>query len=511
MLRDVVGNFLETLTEREFDGPLVAILSTRGFTDVHFIHGAFEFGKDVVAKKADPNTGVVRQYVIQSKAGDIGVPEWRAVRPQLEECEYNTLGHPSFDATLPRIAVLMTTGRLKGGAPADAAEYRKSVEARGLADLEIWDKSDLIDWICEDPELGIAGETVQVGLMSVLTNVLDKGVTDRRLENYARCWLPPAGGNASRAAIEAAILVNGLLRVRRLDLALGVAHQLMRATASDPDATTGASQAAQRLILGLASRLLDQIEPLLQDPLDLARYTVSQLGQLNYLVICCRISEAFALGRTLAAAMQDEVLTARFQAALTVMAKQPGSSRPPSDLFATSVVLVTVVLQTFDRAAAVDYVRRAARWLLDRHDDDLAGLGLAALTEDEQTTAARLFGGALESTTLEPRTSSYLATTLLDLALFLELEDLYETLLVNFRALRIVPETTNADESKAYWARGGPEVWPVPNVGFEPWATQAALPLTSPPADPMLVLLLTAACRSRHYRAAWGEITDSGP
>ena len=58
MLRDVVGNFLETLTEREFDGPLVAILSTRGFTDVHFIHGAFEFGKDVVAKKADPNTGV---------------------------------------------------------------------------------------------------------------------------------------------------------------------------------------------------------------------------------------------------------------------------------------------------------------------------------------------------------------------------------------------------------------------------------------------------------------------
>jgi hypothetical protein len=148
---------------------------------------------------------------------------------------------------------------------------------------------------------------------------------------------------------------------------------------------------------------------------------------------------------------------------------------------------------------------------LDRHDDDLAGLGLAALTEDEQTTAARLFGGALESTTLEPRTSSYLATTLLDLALFLELEDLYETLLVNFRALRIVPETTNADESKAYWARGGPEVWPVPNVGFEPWATQAALPLTSPPADPMLVLLLTAACRSRHYRAAWGEITDSGP
>lgn len=510
MLRDVVGNFLDSLTEREFDGPLLAILSARGFTDVHFIHGAFEFGKDVVAKKAHPDTGVVRQYVIQSKAGDIGVPEWRAVRPQLEECEYNTLGHPSFDATLPRVAVLVTTGRLKGGAPADAAEYRKSVQARGLADLEIWDRFDLIEWICEDPELGIAGETVQVGLMSVLTNVLDKGVTDRRLENYARSWLPPAGGNAKRAAIESAILVNGLLRVRRLDLALSVALQLVRAVASDPDATAGSIQAAQRLILDLASRLLDQIEPLLQDPLDLARHTVSQLGQLNYLVICNRISEAFALGCTLAEAKKDEALIARFQAALIEMTKQPGSFRPPSDLFATSVVLVTVVLQTFDRPAALDYLRCAARWLLDRHDDDLAGMGLAALTEDEAATAARLFGGALESTTLEPRTSSYVATTLLDLALFLDMEELYETLLVNFHALRIVPETTNADESKAYWMRGGPDVWPVPNVGFEPWAIQVARPLLIPPADPMLALLLTAACRSRHYRAAWSGIANPG-
>lgn len=127
-----------------------------------------------------------------------------------------------------------------------------------------------------------------------------------------------------------------------------------------------------------------------------------------------------------------------------------------------------------------------------------------------QTTAARLFGGALETTTLEPRASSYLATTLLDLALFLDLKELYETLLVNFRALRIVPQTTNADESKAYWTRGGPDVWPVPNVGFEPWESQTAHPLASPPVDPILALLLTAACRSRHYRAAWREIADSG-
>jgi hypothetical protein len=167
VLRDIVGTFLDTLTEREFDGPLLALLAARGFADVYFIHGAFEFGKDVLAKRTDPATGQQRQYVIQSKAGDIGQPEWRAVRPQLEECEYNTIGHPSFDGDLPRVAVLVTTGRLKGAAPADVTEYRKSVEARGLADLEIWERSDLIDWICEDPTMGIAGGAVQVDLLAL--------------------------------------------------------------------------------------------------------------------------------------------------------------------------------------------------------------------------------------------------------------------------------------------------------------------------------------------------------
>lgn len=171
MLRDVVGTFLDTLSEHEFDGPLLASLGARGFTDIHFIHGAFEFGKDVLAKKTDPATGETRQYVIQSKAGDVGQPKWRAVRPQLEECEYNTIGHPSFDPDFPRVAVLVTTGRLKGAAPADVTEYRKSVEARGLADLEIWERPDLVEWLCDDPIVVVAGGTVQADLMAMLPEV----------------------------------------------------------------------------------------------------------------------------------------------------------------------------------------------------------------------------------------------------------------------------------------------------------------------------------------------------
>lgn len=507
MLRDVVGTFLDTLTEREFDGPLLALLSARGFTDVHFIHGAFEFGKDVLAKKVDPATGEARQYVIQSKAGDIGQPEWRAVRPQLEECEYNTIGHPSFDANLPRVAVLVTTGRLKGSAPADVTEYRKSVEARGLADLEIWEKSDLVDWICDEPTVGIAGETVQVDLLSLMTSVLDSGVTDRRIEVYTRRWLPPTG-SATRAAVEAAILINALLRVKRLDLGISVALQLVRATEHDPAAPQGPKSAARRLVMTLTARVREQVEPLLGDPLDLARHTVSQLALLTYPVICCRVAEALALGLAVAREASDSDEVARFQDALAALAEHPGTARPPGDLFAPSVIATTVMLSTFQRDAAEAYLGRVARWLLDRHDEDLAGLGLASIAEDEEATAARLLGGSLASTTLERRPSSYLATAVLDLAMFLKQKDLYDALRDNIAALRIVPESTGADEAKARWSRGGTDVWPLPRVEFETWGVQEAATRASAGADPVSALLLAAACRSRHYPGGWGGLVS---
>ncbi|MBM9468405.1 PDDEXK family nuclease [Nakamurella leprariae] len=505
MLRDVVGTFLDTLTEREFDGPLLALLHVRGFTDIHFIHGAFEFGKDILAKKTDPATGQTRQYVIQAKAGDIGQPEWRAVRPQLEECEYNTIGHPSFNPDLPRVAVLVTTGRLKGAAPADVTEYRRSVEARGLADLVIWERPDLVEWLSDDPFIGVAGTAVQADLMGMLTSVADGGVTDRRIETYARRWLPPAG-TAARASVEAAILVNSLLRTKRLDLALCVGLQLIRATEHDPAASDDAKSAARRLVLGLALQICDQTEPLLKDPLDFTRSTVGRLALLTYPVICCRVAEALALGLALAREAKDGVAATRFEETLRVFAEQPGAARPVGDLFAPSVVAVTVMLATLDRAAAKAYLGRVARWMLDRHDEELAGLGLASLAEDEEKTAERLLAGSLTSTTMDRRTSSYLATVVLDLALHLGETDLYEAVRANINALRIIPQTTSANESQARWTRGGTGVWPLPRVEFEEWHAQNARAVPSAPTDPVLSLVLAAACRSRHYPGGWGGL-----
>ncbi|GAA4391753.1 hypothetical protein GCM10023153_10110 [Ornithinibacter aureus] len=508
MLRDVVRIYLDTLTEREFDGPLLALLDARGFKDVHFIHGAFEFGKDVLAKRVDPETGEVHQYLIQSKAGDIGMPEWRGVRPQLDECQYNTIGHPSFDPNLPRVAVLVTTGRLKGAAPADAAEYRKAAAARGDALVEIWENSDLIDWMLDDPTVGVAGGALEVDLLKMVTSILDKGVNDRRIESYGRRWLAKEGSSL-RATIESAILVNTLLRVRRLDLAMSVALQLVRCAEQDALAPEGLQQAARRLVCSLASQVRDQMDPLLDDPLDVARYLRSEPALLTYPVICCRAAEAVALGLAVAREQGDSAGVEAFQRTLRLLAQLPGAARPVSDLFASSVIATTLLLSTYDHDGAVEYLRRVAKWVLDRHDEAMSGLGLAGLGEDEEVTAARLLGGSLSSTTLDRRPASYLATAVLDLALFLDARALFEAVRESIAALRIVPEATAADEATAQWTRGGEQVWPVPRVDFLPFEAQVEAERAQPPVDAVTALLLTAACRSRHYPGGWAGLATA--
>jgi hypothetical protein len=78
MLGDAIANYVDSLAEREFDAPFIAMLRAHGFTDVHFLHGAFEFGKDFIAKRIENSQQI--QYVFQTKAGNIGLTEWHQCR-----------------------------------------------------------------------------------------------------------------------------------------------------------------------------------------------------------------------------------------------------------------------------------------------------------------------------------------------------------------------------------------------------------------------------------------------
>lgn len=64
-LHDVLDAYLAAVTEREFDAPFIGYLTAAGFTDIHQLHGAYEFGKDFIGRRDG------RQWAFQTKAGDL--------------------------------------------------------------------------------------------------------------------------------------------------------------------------------------------------------------------------------------------------------------------------------------------------------------------------------------------------------------------------------------------------------------------------------------------------------
>src|SRR5271154_2088364 len=149
MLVDVIANYVDSLTEREFDPPFVALLRLNGFTDIHFLHGSFEFGKDFIAKRKED--GIDYQYAFQTKAGNLGLSEWKECRGQIDMLRVNSLAHPNFDKSMPRKARFITTGRLVGGAALDAQEYREHLAKLNENEFITWDRDTLVEMLAVDP------------------------------------------------------------------------------------------------------------------------------------------------------------------------------------------------------------------------------------------------------------------------------------------------------------------------------------------------------------------------
>lgn len=460
MLRDVVGTFLSSLNEREFDAPLLALLARQGFTDIHFIHGSFEFGKDIIAKRTCPDTGEVFQYAIQSKAGDIGLPGWREVRPQLEESEYNTRAHPNYDSSLKRVAVLVLTGRLKGAAAVDAQEYKQSAEARGNARVEFWDHLTLTDWLCADPEYGLSGRPDD-SFSEILSRIAAGRLREADLEKYTRRWLSMDGSQSNAlplACIEAAIISNKWRTKRRLDIAAAVALHLLRAVDSvNGEAMEGAVAAsARRLFMSYANQLLQQTEPLLDDRYALVRATAGPFSIVTYPVIALRLFEIFGLLALVAEAEEEWEMAARARdAVINLASKHPGSARPVSDEFAISLIAPVLILYTNDVILCEKYLHTVAEWILERYDSATGGLGLSAVGDSEEAVVERLLAGSLEATTMTLRRQSFVATVVLDLMYVVGLRELHETLRRNLEALDVQPTELAVAPNRAGWRRGG--------------------------------------------------------
>jgi hypothetical protein len=204
---------------------------------------------------------------------------------------------------------------------------------------------------------------------------------------------------------------------------------------------------------------------------------------------------------------EPDVSARAADAVATLASDHPGTARPPSDQFAASLVPLVVVLARRDREAAVQFMRKVSMWLLDRHDPDKDGLGLGSLDENEETQFERLVGGATSITVLELRNSSYMASVVLDALWVIGAKELYEALLENLSALRIVASATVADERYARWKRGGANVFPRPRIEYPGWADRAGQTPMALASTALEAVVLGAVCRSRHYAEAMAVLT----
>jgi hypothetical protein len=436
LLDVVAGNYLDTVGEREFDAPLIALLRSHGFSDIHFLHGTFEFGKDIIAKNSDRSV----QYVVQSKAGNINLAQWVAMRGQMDLLRTNELAHPSFDPEIPRVAILVLTGRLTGGAPLEVQEYKKRALERGEAPLEVWDREHLIEMMVASPGAGLAG-TVEGPLLELLGHIDSRRGTDVELEKYSLRWIQHDGVLAWAAVLEASIIAAQLLRAERIDLACITAIALLRGLwvsvhGVEPEPEQARIQAAlgRDMFVAHVELLWDQCN----DELLNARNLIGSDAEgifLTYPVRCLRLVELLGL---YALSIEQDQRTEIGEWILRFLRAQPGATHPISDRWAVSLVPALIAVGRQNNAERELFIQEVVRWLGQRHEDGNLGLAPPDATPDEESEY--LLGSALEHVERSPRRTSYLSAVVLDLCAALELPTSYDIARNDIAAVGLTPQ-----------------------------------------------------------------------
>jgi hypothetical protein len=448
MLEDAIDAYLESVGERAFDEPLLALLRSEGFADVHLVHGRGEFGKDVIGKRDG------HQWVFQSKAGNISQGGFRQMTGQLDELRRYEVSHPSFDTSLERCCVLVCTARLTGNGPVSAQQYDQWARDHGEPGLTVWDRDDLRAMLLESPDAVLRGSS-DGQLLSMLGAIEERAVTLDRVRQYAERW---AGWDHERLAslgiVELGIVAQALVIAERRDLAAHIALAMVWASWAAGDTEDGAdvvADAAGGMFETYATPLFELRDSGLVDPLN-GLLVQAQFDWASYPVRAIRAAELLSL---LALRMRDRDESAAAEVCDLVaelVATHPGCAHPLSDRYATSLIPVVLALHGRYDELAPTLLSQAARWMCDHYSTPL---GLAAEDADPEEEVARAFGAGLRHTQLRGRRDSYLASVLLDLAAVLGLEHLYNDIHNDTLVVGAVPFVTLADTADALYRRFG--------------------------------------------------------
>ncbi|HUF98214.1 MAG TPA: hypothetical protein VMM60_08790 [Ilumatobacter sp.] len=456
MLDDVLGNYLDTLTEREFDAPFLAILRVRGYYDIHFLHGAFEFGKDFIAKL--DVSGVTYQVSFQTKGGNIGVGDWREARGQIDEMRTNNLAHPNFDASLPRRTIFVTTGRLTGAAPLSSQEYGRHLDQLGEGGFEVWDRETILGDLTRHPDLSVAGN-LDEQLLRIVVEIASGTATPTMLEEYSRTWLDGPAKSMWRGALSAGVIASRCREANRLDLAAVTGLLLVRASAFRLIADGSAdgdvlADVAGDLFERYAIELGDRCRGREADP-DLFLGAGEIAIWTTYPIRVLRTAEVLALA-ALRQRYRDSGGAGGLEGqVLEIVHAQPGAAHPFSDAWAASLVPIGLVVGLSDQELFGRWATEVVRWIANRYDDSP---GLAPLGATPREEVDYVAGAALEHVNVERRTTCLSATAILDLVSVFERSDLYELAVNELLAVGVFPDVVEVGDNTDQAVRDGETV-----------------------------------------------------
>lgn len=522
MLDAVVANFIDTVGEREFDAPFMALLRARGYYDIHFLHGQFEFGKDFIAKRVGDD-GTLRQYVFQSKAGDLNLGQWTRGLGQIEMLRRNQIAHPSFDATLPRKAVFTLTGRLVGGAAPEAQDYCRQCIERGETLLEIWDRERLIEFVRATINVGLA-ERTEGPLLGIVAAADAMTATDQQIEEVTRRWCD-AGQEAWPCVLEAAIIAARLQKHRRVDLSAVTGLAMLRAAcfqmhgSEPPDSKwLVAADLARRIFATHAKQLWDRMPAGGPDPATMITKHGDAAALVTVAVRCVRLAELVGLlglmdpleGLETPSADAVGAWISRF------LLRAPPAASPISDHWATSIippVLLLVKSGRTDRAA--DHLRDLVLWVSQRYGK---GIGLADANVKPIIEVRQVIGNVVPPNNLARRSQSLLAATVLDLTAFLRLDRLYALARNEFRRVNALPQVVVVDDSIDQYILDSINVSVEVNAPYRdaiegewtsvtPHLREAARPrYLERIGRPWDHLAVSAVVRDRYFVASWNDL-----
>jgi hypothetical protein len=450
MLRNVLEDYLNSINERDFDYPLSFLLQGMGFYDIHFTHGAVEFGKDFIAKRVEDGTEY--QYAIQSKKGDIGQGLWRnEIRGQLEEAISSDLSHPQFNTSLPRKVILVTTGRLSGNARLASQEFKtKLAREDQVQDLIFWEREQLIQYAEEYGLTGIYQNTAK-GLRGLAqfyltySRAIDGSLSDREMEQFSRLWLDEEldyKKRILRASIEAEIIASKLIEGGHLYEAsvvyLSLARIIMRVIFENDDPFLVAifEELKKETILPLLKKFFEQFKADwegVDKVLTRLCFPQSYFPVANYLVWCARVVEQASLYNFLLEDQEEKDRVIAF--IIEFIEREEGCGHLPGDRYTVTTVWTTLALLKAGKVdEAINFIKRNVIWLCDRVDK---GFGLAHYDAEEYEESAYLVGYPFEAIDIKHNQSSYLATALADLAAFIEGREFYADVVNDIEASEI--------------------------------------------------------------------------